>query len=479
MGRFRIYPSKSNTIASGFYEKFNSGFNPATLLWYGGSGSRNSISKHLIQFDLSELERKITSKEINKDYISSIRLKMKNVVPDGELLSSEFEFNIREKKIASSFDLIAFPINKHWDQGRGYDLLGQQYIKISKGDTNLSGYSNWFNATRTTSWDEPGIFTDPTTAVTHYSTQHYDKGDEDLYMDVTQIVFNWLSGSSQSISGNSQNLSGISQNNGLAISYTRDYETFDQDLRFLSRFFTEKTNTGFKPYLEVIYDNQVIRDERLQVSNNRTNRLFLSLYSGNTSVNYFSASTVSIKTMNNQDVLTGLTPQHLYKGFYYVDVLLNGLAKGQVLKDVWQGVTIQPGIDKEDYENTFQCIGNYYTNNPMEINDYVVDLYGIDNNSTIQKGDIKRLYAQTRTAYSTADVNSYYGLEYRLVQNEITETIPWSKFNTIVIKNSIKHFIDIDTSWLLDNQNYKIELRINELGTRRIIPETVIFRVIK
>ncbi len=464
MGRFRIYPEKSNTIASGFFSNFNSGFNPATLLWYGGSGSRNSISKYLIKFDLSELEEKINSKEINVDFISSIRLKMKNVIPDGKLLDYDFEIDRRENKVASSFDLIAFPINKSWDQGRGYDLLGQQYVKTSKGDSNLSGFSNFLSATSTELWDEPGIFIDPTTAVTYYSTQHFDKGDEDLDMDVTDMVMDWL------------NVNG-SVNNGLAISYTRDFELFNEDVRFLSRFFTEKTNTGFKPFLEVIYDNQIIRDERLQISNNRTSRLFLSLYSGNTSANYFSAGTVTIKDSNNQVLLSGLTPQQLQKGFYYVDVLLTGTTKGQRLKDVWEGITFNPGFDKQDYENIFQCIGNYYDSNIKEVNDYSVDLYGIDNNSILKKGEIIRMYAQTRISYSTVDVNSYYGLEYRLIQNEFTEIIPWSKFNSIVLNNSIKHFVDIDTSWLLDNQNYKIEIRVNELGTKRLIPEYVNFKV--
>lgn len=467
MGRFRIYPEKSNTIASGFFRNFNSGFNPSALLWYGGSNTRNSISKYLIQFNLDELEEKINSKEINIDFISSIRLRMKNVIPDGKLLDYDFEIDRRENKVASSFDLIAFPINKYWDQGRGYDLLGQQYIKTTKGDTNLSGYSNFLSATSTTSWDEPGIFTDPisSTAVTFYSTQHFDKGDEDLDMDVTNIVKDWLSGGSE--------------NNGFAISYTREFETFTGDTRFLSRFFTEKTNTGFKPFLEVVYDKQIIRDERLQVANNKVSRLFLSLYSGNTSANYFSANTVNIKTINNQIVMSGLTPQHMQKGFYYVDVLLTGTTKGQRLKDVWEGITFDPGLDQQNFENTFQCIGNFYDNKPSEINDYTVDLYGIDNNSILKIGEVIRLYAQTRTSFSNVDVNSYYGLEYRLVQNEITEIIPWSQFNTIIINNSIKHFIDVDTSWLLENQNYKIELLINELGTKRMLPEKVIFRIEK
>lgn len=465
MGRFRIYPEKSNTIASGYYSDFNAGFNPGALLWYGGTGRRASISRHLLQFDLAELQQKINSKEINTDYISSYRLKMTNVVPDGELLESDFEFDRRGKKIASSFDLIAFPINKSWDQGRGYDLLGTEYIKISEGDTNLTGYSNWNYATSTTLWDEPGIFTNPTgsTAVTYYSTQHFDVGDENMDMDITTFVNDWLSGGSQ--------------NNGIAIAYSREFELNSGSTRYLSRFYTEKTNTAFKPYIEVVYDEQVVEDDRLRVANNRVSRLFLNVFSGNSSANYFSAGTVDIKTMSNVNVVTGLTPTQLTKGVYYVDVFMSAATKNQRYKDVWNGITFQPGVDQQNFEQQFQILGNYYTNFPRETNEYVVSLYGLSNNEILKRGEVIRIYADTRVEYSTKSPNEYYGLEYRLVQNEITEVIPWSKFNYIVIDNCSKEFIDLDTSWLLPNQNYTIELRVNELGTKRILDEDIYFRI--
>lgn len=465
MGRFRIYPEKSNTIASGYYADFNAGFNPGALLWYGGTGRRASVSRHLLQFDLAELQQKINSKEINTDYVSSYRLKMTNVVPDGELLESDFEFDRRGKKIASSFDLIAFPINKSWDQGRGYDLLGTEYIKISEGDTNLTGYSNWNYATSTTPWDEPGIFANPTgsTAITYYSTQHFDVGDENMDMDITVFVNDWLSGGSQ--------------NNGIAIAYSREFELNSGSTRYLSRFYTEKTNTAFKPYLEVVYDEQVVEDDRLRVANNRVSRLFLNVFSGNSSANYFSAGTVDIKTMSNVSVVTGLTPTQLTKGIYYVDVFMSAATKNQRYKDVWNDITFQPGIDQQNFEQQFQILGNYYTNFPRETNEYVVSLYGLSNNEILKRGEVIRIYADTRVEYSTKSPNEYYGLEYRLVQNEITEVIPWSKFNYIVIDNCSKEFIDLDTSWLLPNQNYTIELRVNELGTKRILDEDIYFRI--
>lgn len=465
MGRFRIYPSKSNTIASGYYQNFNSGFNPGTLLWYGGNGSRASISRYLIQFDLNELKEKINSKEINSNFISSYRLKMTNVIPDSELLESDFEFDRRGKKIASSFNLISFPINKEWDEGRGYDLLGTEYIKISQGDTNLSGYSNWNYANRLTQWDEPGIFTNPTasTAVTEYSIQHFDVGDEDMDMDITNIVNDWLVGNYD--------------NNGIAIAYSRDLELDSNETKYLARFYTEKTNTAFKPYLEVVYDEQIIRDDRLKVYTDKSSRLFLSTFSGKTSANYYSAGTVSIKTLSNIDVMTGLTPTQLTNGVYYVDVLMSNANKNQIYKDVWNGITFNPGIDQQNFEQQFQIYGSFYNNTASELNDYIVNLYGLSNNQTLKRGEVVRVYADTRVEYSTKSPKEYYGLEYRLIQNEITEIIPWTSFNSIVINKCNKEFFDLDTSWLLPNQNYKIQLRINELGTKKIVNETIYFKI--
>ena len=67
MSVFRIYPSKSNSIASGLYRNFNSGQNSITDLWYGGGGTdtapekRNSYSRYIVKFDLSDLQEKINN----------------------------------------------------------------------------------------------------------------------------------------------------------------------------------------------------------------------------------------------------------------------------------------------------------------------------------------------------------------------------------------------------------------------------------
>jgi hypothetical protein len=204
----------------------------------------------------------------------------------------------------------------------------------------------------------------------------------------------------------------------------------------------------------------------------------LYLFSGNTPTNYFSANTVTIKTNANVDVYTGLTPTHHSNGVYYVDVFMSGTTKGQKFKDVWSGVTFSAGFDKTNFIQTFEIRDNYYTNNARSENAYVVTTYGLANNSIIRPGEVIRIYADTRMNYSTDKPFIDYGLEYRMDMSVNNEVIPWTSVNSAIIDGCLKSFFDIDTSWLLNSQLYTITLRITDLGTKRILPETINFRVL-
>jgi hypothetical protein len=95
MGILRIYPEKNNTIASGIYANINAGQNAVTDLWYGGGGTdtapekRNSYSRFIVKFDLTDLQSKLASKEINPNLVASYKLKMKNSVPKDKVLERQ------------------------------------------------------------------------------------------------------------------------------------------------------------------------------------------------------------------------------------------------------------------------------------------------------------------------------------------------------------------------------------------------------
>lgn len=472
MSKFRIYSTKSNTIASGIYNLFNSGQNAVTDLWYGGGQTdsaiekRNSISRFIVKFDLAELQSKLYNKEINQNLVTGYRLKMKNSIPKDKVLDTAFEFDVLNKNISTSFDLICFPINKDWDEGRGYDLSKENYLVKQQGNPLFTGYSNWNHATTNTSWDEPGIFLNPTasTAVTVYSIQHFDLGNEDIDMDITPIVAHWLSGGSI--------------NHGIAIAYSSDFELISGDTRNIASFFTKNTNTAYKPYIEVTY-NQSFSDDRLNITNNRPCRLFLYTFSGHNPVNFYTASTVSIQTVGGANVYTGLTPTILEQGVYYVDVWMSGATKGQQYRDVWAGITFDPGYDKQDFSQLFTVQDNYYFTNTPSVNNYSITTYGLDNNSILGVDNTIRVYADLRVNFSTNTPKNNYDLQYRLVMNHQDELVPWTSFNKAVINKSASNYFVLDTSWLLTNQTYEIQIRVSELGTIRVLPETIKFRTIE
>src|ERR1035437_3586939 len=153
MSKFRIYPQKENTVQSGYiYENLNASQENVSNIVFGGGGTdtapakRNSISRHLMYFDLSDLQSKISDFTINSAYTVSYKLKMINSVPTDKLLQPEFIFDVLNKSIASSFDLIAFPINKSWDEGRGLSLDDQKFITFKNQTLTLTGFSNWLSA---------------------------------------------------------------------------------------------------------------------------------------------------------------------------------------------------------------------------------------------------------------------------------------------------------------------------------------------
>lgn len=470
MSIFRIYPSKSNTIAGSSFKYLNSGQNAVTDLWFGGGGTdtapdkRNSFSRFLMYFDLNNLQQKLNNKEINESLVTSYRLKLKNSKPSDLVLEDEYEFDVLRKQIATSFDLICFPINKYWEEGRGYDLTKEFYIVKQKGNYLISGTSNWLNSTNTSSWDEPGVFINPSASTNFYSSQHFDIGNEDMDMDITDIVRDWLSGGSE--------------NYGIALAYRRDYELLSTDTRYVSSFFTEKTNTAFKPFVEVNY-NQVIQDDRKQVSNNRPSNLFLYTFSGHNFVNIakLSAVTVDIKK-GNTVIYSGLIPSQLSTGAYYVNVWMSGATAGEKYTDVWNDVSFSD-YDNQNIDQTFQIQKNYFTTNKPTINQYILETYGLEQGMILNQEDHIRVFCDLRVNYSVSQPITSYSLQYRMMMNNQVEVISWTEVNQAIIDDCKTNYFDLDASWLLHNQTYQIVFKISEMGTNRVMPEKLEFKVIK
>ncbi len=78
-----------------------------------------------------------------------------------------------------------------------------------------------------------------------------------------------------------------------------------------------------------------------------------------------------------------------------------------------------------------------------------------------------------------APVKPYNILLYRIVMNHQEEVIPWSRVNQAVISGKRANYFLMDTSWLLHNQTYSIQFKVEELGTSRILPFDTTFKVLR
>ena len=466
MSVFKIYPNKSNTIANGRYTLYNSSQNAVTDLWFGGGGAsfmENTYSRHLMSFDISSLMSMFEKNIIMSGNVSSYKLKMTNAIPRNRLLERGGNIDKLDKVISHSFDLIAFPINKYWDEGRGYDLLESEFNFTKFGTPRISGYSNWDNATTLTEWDEGGVFENPTASTVNYASQHFSLGNENIDFDVTNLVNSWVSGTTP--------------NYGIGVSYARPYELLSSDTQSFASFFTQHTNTAFSPYIEVDYD-QFIEDDRLYVSNNRVSKLFLYTFNGDEPADYTSIGTVNILDNSNNLVHSNLEVHQVERGVYYVEVLMSGATKGQKYKDVWNDVVFEQGVDTTTFTQTFTIKENYYKKIPS-INMYAVDIYGIEHGQKIASGDKVKIFCDLRSNFRSFKApDNPYKLFYRIVMNSQVEVVSWTQVNRVVIDSCQSHYIDLNTSWLLHNQNYRIEFKVQEYGTNRTLPETLEFKVI-
>ena len=89
-----------------------------------------------------------------------------------------------------------------------------------------------------------------------------------------------------------------------------------------------------------------------------------------------------------------------------------------------------------------------------------------------------RVYIDARVNYSQNRPSIDFGLEYKLMMNGNLEIIPWTPTNSSIINGTYKSFFDLDTSWLLTNQNYQIYFKTHDLGTHKMLSEKITFSVV-
>lgn len=447
----RTFLNKSNTIIKGSKENF--GLNPICMLHYG-----DMLSRFIINFDIEGLKE--TMKSISdKENIKHI-LKMYNCGSVNDILGESVNgFNgSGERNRAVSFDIIAFKIPQIWDEGVGFDSSLDFWFT---GDASIDkNASTWYKATNSNSWDEEGIYTLDALEKEYdkflkgeesiiITKQHFDHGNENLSLDITEYVNNVINGNIE--------------HNGIGIAFSPVLENVFSDKVNYIGFFNNHTNTTFHPCIETRWNNTII-DNRYNFTINKNNKLYLYAQIGG---NLENLDTIPTCTINGKEYEV----KQSKKGVYYVDVMGDSsvFEKDVIYYDLWSNI-IYNGVVFDDVEmefvahssNSFFKIGKSIDNS-SKVN---VMVQGINDAASLVRDEEREIKVYFKREYTR---NDYLLLEdasyrvYMLNANKEVDVIEWDtincmgEYNAFTLKTNelvpSTYYIDIKA---IDNNNVRI-----------------------
>jgi len=497
MSILRSYINKNNTIISNSF--VNTGRNPVIELNFGASDlivPNFGFTRFIFDLDLSLLEENISSGVISTGCTSAMThtLQMTNTSSfDNELLNS---FMSNERRRATSFDLILWRIPKfsgttgnpqYWDEGVGYDYNDFNIAQNSaNGGISPLTYvdsraystrpSNWYQTTTLSGWSQNGIYNNKNEGVVNYSgltivaRQHFELGNEDLNMDMTNEINGILNGS----------ITGVT---GWGISYLPQIENITGLTESYSvAFFSRHTQTFYQPYLLTNY-NDLITDDRNLFLKNQENKLFLYVYQNGDFTNLDSDPFVRIEDRNGVAItgMASLTTCLKTKGVYEVTVP-NGFSNSPtpcLFYDVWSGLTINgqsiPNVTNQftlqPYTSGIQ-IGS--VSKDPEI--YGFDFYGILQNEKILNTDIRKVGVTIKKAYTgqvlLLDVSGFYRV---YVMEGTTEVLvqDWTPLN----RTPNEYYFIFDMRDKIPNQ-YFVDIQVNTSGEKDTYKRQLTFSIV-
>jgi len=497
MSILRSYIDKNNTIISNSY--VNTGRNPVIELNFGASDlivPNFGYTRFIFDLDLDLLQENIATGVISTGCTSAMThtLKMTNTSSfDNELLNS---FMSNERRRATSFDLILWRIPKfsgntgnpqYWDEGVGYDYSDFNIAQNSaNGGISPLTYvdsraystrpSNWFQTSTLSGWSQNGIYNNVNQGIVNYSgltiiaTQHFELGNEDLNMDMTNEINGILNGS----------ITGVT---GWGISYVPQIENITGLTDSYSvAFFSRHTQTFYQPYLLTNY-NDLIQDDRNQFLKNQENRLFLYVYQNGDLVNLDTDPTVRIEDRNGTAVagMAALSTCLRTKGVYEV-VVPNGFSNYPTpcqFFDVWSGLTINgQSIPNVTNQFTLQQYNAGIQIGPVskEPQIYGFDFYGILQNEKILNTDIRKVGVTIKKAYTGQQMLLDVSAFYRVYLTEgTTEVIvqDWTPIN----RTPNEYYFIFDMRDKIPNQYY-VDIQVNSSGEKNTYKRQLTFSIV-
>lgn len=425
----RTYFNRNNTIINN--QIVNTGQNPVTELFYGNPTDQ-SYSRFIFQFDLDRVENFVSNGLLPNLNNFTHTLRMTNTGTfDLDVMGKDFKGMDR----SSSFDLVLYALEQSFDEGVGYDY----YKTPTIGELSLStAPSNWFESGVNISWANVGAVPSGATIV---ATQHFEHGNENLEMDITQYVNNCLSGGSI--------------NNGLVLAYTTDLESTIRESGQYVGFFTRHTQTFYEPHLESVYDD-IIADDRYNFYLDKDNKLYLYVNVGGTPTNLDNLPTVTILDSDGDFVFSG-TATAASQGVYYYPLNIPYINQNDctLFTDIWSNISVN-GVVRPDVEMEFSTKSEGYYNigsEPSTNKEFLFGVTGVKHGEFIKRGDIRKVITTAKIPYTSQQMGYLDKVEYRLYVKEGKNQYTVIDYQPMNRAHNQNYFL-LDTMSLLPNTYY-------------------------
>ena len=444
---FSIFPTKDNTITNSTIKNLsktgsNMGSSEILEIYHlTSSVSSRGESRILMHFDLNFISSSISDSSINSGSVE-YRLFLKNAE--------------HSEKVPYGFSLEVAPLSQSFSEGRG----------LSMYDEGLkdAGYSNWIQATALSNWSISGASYFSQSNLT--ASQYFETGHEDLNINITNIVNEWISGNIE--------------NNGLIIKLENVYEQSSTDF-YVKKFFSRNAHaTERTPKLNVLWDS-VLQDDRSNMFYDTTGSLFYYRYINGAPNNVLEPLYVNIYNSSSAVVQT-LTASKYSNGVYQISgVLISPTSSTQVYRDVWFNsgqqfftgnfeLSYATGSAFFDYDNVTLTIPN-------------LKLYRNGEQTIIRTFIRRKDYKPALQHYAGKNPvpylmkNAYYQIQNAETEEIIVDFSTGSNQYSKLSYDEQGNYFELWTDAFKSDQIYKIKVLIESQGQKYVFDKNFTFKI--
>jgi hypothetical protein len=354
MGIKRYFADADTTISNAYKSDFRtratgSNMGQSDILevfsFYGQATTTSSeLSRALIQFPVSDISTDRSSGAIPASGSVSFYLRM---------------FNAKHSQtLPRNFVLEVSAAASGWEEGNGLDL--DDYSDLTYDEVGAS----WIKRSAGTSWTNAGgdfhTLYDSYNDLSSSFSQTFSIGDEDLEIDVTPLVEQWINSAG--------NILGSKTNNGFGIKFKTSHESETKSY-YTKKFFARSSEFFFeRPVLEARYENRTLDDRgnfyfssslasatdnlntiylynyvRGRLSNipslGATEPIYVSIFSGSSDDSEPADSALRLSLDNDSNVVSSnqyvVTGGYVSTGVYSASFAFTGSSTLETIYDVW------------------------------------------------------------------------------------------------------------------------------------------------